>query len=276
VLQDDHVIDDFLACSLSTSQGYEAFLDSLNTLPGIDLVEPYYRDDYDSAFLVGQQFCVAFQEDMTQAEIDAINDPYGVIIDHPVAYMPNVFVMRNSKATGMRMLELANMYYDLDATRYSHPNFSVRPVLNSYNLYDYYSDYQPHTKKVIGSFNDVSVWDFAGLESPITVAVIDDGVTSHEDLPEARLLEGYDFVGDSSSNIVPDPDPSPGALRAHGMGCAGIISASHTTDPEAGQLSSSGMISLDPNILIMPVKIFDDSGYGTSRPEDPASAISYA
>jgi len=163
VLQDDHVIDDFLACSLSTTRGYEAFLDSLNTLPIIDLVEPYYRDDYDSAFLVGQQFCVAFQEDMIQAEIDAINDSYGVVIDHPVAYMPNVFVMRNSKATGMRMLDLANMYYDLEATRYSHPNFSVRPVLSSYNLYDYYADHQPHTRKVIGSFNDASVWDFAGL-----------------------------------------------------------------------------------------------------------------
>jgi len=60
------------------------------------------------------------------------------------------------------------------------------------------------------------------------------------------------------------------------MACAGIIGASHTTDPEAGQLSSSGVISLDPNILIMPVKMFDDSGKGTRGGDVPASAISYA
>jgi hypothetical protein len=163
VLQDDHAINYFVVCSLSTAQGYDGFLDSLAAIPVVDLVEPYYRNDYDSAYLVGTRFCVAFQEDMTQMEIDAINDIYDVVIYDTVAYMPNVFVLRNTKATGMRMLELANMYYELDATRYSHPSFSVRPVLSSYDLHDYYADNQPHTKKVIGQFNEASVWDFAGL-----------------------------------------------------------------------------------------------------------------
>ena len=80
IVFDDHVTDGFLACSLSTGFGYNTFLDSLDTLSGIDFVEPYYRTDNDSAFLVGIRFCAAFEEDMTEEEINIINDFYGVTL----------------------------------------------------------------------------------------------------------------------------------------------------------------------------------------------------
>ena len=69
ILEDDHAIDQFVVCSLQTSDGYFAFLDSLDTLPGVDLVEPYYLDSEDSARLLGTQFCVGFDKNLTQQTI---------------------------------------------------------------------------------------------------------------------------------------------------------------------------------------------------------------
>jgi len=203
VVDDDHAIDDFLICSLYTGVDYDSFLDSLDTLSGIELVEPYYRNEYDSAILVGMYFCVGFNPDLSSAQVDSINDAHGVIIDHELEGMANVFVVRNTASSGYRMLELANLYYKLKQTYFSHPEFSVRPVPFAYSLYDYFGDNQPHIKKVIGDFNEASVWDFAGLDRMVTVAVIDDGIAVHEDLPAERILYGRNFVD-------PEYDPSPG------------------------------------------------------------------
>ena len=159
--------------------------------------------------------------------------------------MDNVFVLSNTKSSGYRVLELANLYYEMDETRYAHPCFGIRPIKYQYKLYDYYSDYQDHTKKVIGEFNQASVWDFYGLSNSVKVAVIDDGVVEHEDLPSERILSGYDFADN-------DSDPRPGPEQAHGMGCAGIIAATHTTDSIFGMVpgipsTSSGIFSLNDN-----------------------------
>ncbi|MEW5994235.1 MAG: hypothetical protein AB1744_07555, partial [Candidatus Zixiibacteriota bacterium] len=157
------------------------------------MVEPFYRNQLDSAFLVGVRFCVAFHEGLTQARIDSINAAHGVVIDHEVEGMPNVFVLQNTDASGYDLLDLANTYYELDETLYSHPEFGVWIQRHTYKLFDFYNWAQPHTKKVIGSFNSAAVWDFAGLTGDtITVAIIDDGIDSHEDLPASRILPGYD------------------------------------------------------------------------------------
>lgn len=42
------------------------------------------------------------------------------------------------------------------------------------------------------------------------------------------------------------------------MACAGIIAASHTTDSAAGLDTLSGVISVAPSTIILPVKIFSD------------------
>jgi len=166
-LIDDHVIDGFVACSLSTGDGYDSFIDSVSGVDGVYLVEPYYLNQYDSAFLVGTRFCVAFDEALTLTEIDDINASFNVVINHEVEGMPNVFVLRNTDLSGYGLLDLANAFYELEETQYSHPEFGVWIKQNSYKLYDYYNEYQPHTKKVIGTFNNASVWDFAGLERQV-------------------------------------------------------------------------------------------------------------
>lgn len=254
-LDDENVFIDFVACSLETGQGYEMFLDSLDTIEGIYLIEPYYLSENDLPQTVGEYFCAAFDTLLSRGEIDSINAVYGVIVDHELYGMPNIFLLRNIDSSGSRILDLANGYHELATVEFAHPEFCVRAEKCAYRLFDYYHEYQYHTKKVIGSFNTKSVWDFADIGNPLTVAVLDDGIDSHEDLPGARILDGYDFAND-------DDDPVPGDVYAHGMGCAGIIASSHTTDSIQGLQSSTGVISLNPHVDILPVKIFKDDGWG--------------
>ncbi len=68
----DDVIDNFVVCSLTTSTGYSAFIDSLRSINGIDFVEPYYTNIDSSAMLVGTRFYTAFDSSLSVGEIDSI------------------------------------------------------------------------------------------------------------------------------------------------------------------------------------------------------------
>ncbi len=266
---EDPVNDGFIICSLSTSNNYFSFIDSLRQINTIDFVEPFYIGFDSSGMLVGTAFYVAFDSELSYATIKSICSSNNVTVGNKIAGLYNVYVLYNNPIINQSTVDLANLFYEMPVTRYAHPEFDVRIEPLSYNLYDFYHDYQPHTKKVIGSFNNASVWDFAGLtENIINVAVIDDGVTSHEDLPASRILPGKDFALGGS-------DATPGPYFAHGMSVAGIIGASHTTDVITGQLASTGMISLNPNTNIVPIKIYGDTDFDYYTPM-PDSAIAEA
>lgn len=266
---DESTLDGFMACSLSGVHDYFAFLDSLEGYSELEFVEPYYTDTFGLGFTVGATFCVAFDSSLATDVVDSIVAGIGGDVLYEVEGMNSVYVLRNNAQLQVGIVELANSYYELDLTRYSHPNFGIRPERHAYKLYDYYSANQWHIQKVVGLFNEASVWDFAGLDDTLVIAVIDDGMTSHEDLPGARVLQGRDFA-DSDMN------PAPGPGQAHGMACAGIIGASHETDSVAGLNSSTGVISLYPSVEILPVKIFSDGGSGTGNFDSVAAAIVYA
>jgi subtilisin family serine protease len=271
-IPDSHLIDDFVACTLSTGLGYNQFIDSLHTVNGIYLAEPYYRNASDSPMVVGEEFAVLFDSTIARPHIDSVCSHYRVVINRESRWQHNMFVIKNTDSSGMRVLDLANIFHEMEEISISHPNFSIPFVPFGYTLYDHYNSFQPHIKKVIGRFNNVSVWDFSGLTRRIRVAVIDCGVEQHEDLPQDRVLPGYNFVQD-----VPDGSPEHNELHdmAHGMDCAGIIAASHTTDSIGGSALSSGMISLNPHVEILPVKIFSDYKFSIS-PFGIHDAILYA
>ncbi|MEW5795383.1 MAG: S8 family serine peptidase [Candidatus Zixiibacteriota bacterium] len=250
----------FVVLSISNGAGLDQFLDTLQAVPGVELVEPYYRSETGMPLMVGNRFIAAFSESVSGSAIDSICDAFSVEIDHEIDGMPKVFLLRNTRASGLRMLNLANAYHELDQTLYSHPDFRAYIETTSYMLYDYYHNYQPQTKKVIGQFNSASVWDFAGIATPVTVALLDDGVDEHEDLPVSRILPGYDVGGALDIDYDHDYDPRPGQTVSHGMSTAGIVGASHTTESAGGAIPSSGVISIDPHVKILPIKIFNDEG----------------
>ena len=72
------MIDDFVCCSLATSANYGGFLDSLDTLDGIYLVEPYYRFEDGTPFAVGETFYAAFDVSLSLETIDSVDADHGV------------------------------------------------------------------------------------------------------------------------------------------------------------------------------------------------------
>jgi subtilisin family serine protease len=266
--------DGFFACSLSTGQGYDGFLDSLMMTEGVYLAEPYYLFGDSSEYVICDRFCVAFDSTITAAEIDSINALYGVVIDRQMEGMTNVYLLLNTDQSGRHLLDLANIYYELPETRWAHPDSRSYITLFGYKLYDYYNQYQPHLKKIIGTFNEKTVWDFAGLTRPLIAALVDNGVTFHDDLWYTRLAPGYNFC-DANTHYEPT------TYGYHGMACAGILAASHTTDSIAGFDTESGVIGMNPYLRVMPIKIYCDSaenepGSFPGWASVAASAITYA
>ncbi|MFQ5583728.1 MAG: S8 family serine peptidase, partial [Calditrichia bacterium] len=94
-------------------------------------------------------------------------------------------------------------------------------------------------------------WDISKGSSDIIVAVIDEGVEPHLDLPTDRITIGYNAINGSSGPNV----GAPGGNENHGMACAGIIGATHDI---------TGIAGLAPNCKIMPIRIADDYGTYTS------------
>jgi type VII secretion-associated serine protease mycosin len=97
----------------------------------------------------------------------------------------------------------------------------------------------------LDKINVKTVWDcYSG--SGITVAVVDTGVDlDHPDL-QANLVPGQTFVPGTSS---PDDD------QGHGSHVAGIV---------AGVGNNGGIIGVAPRARIMPVKVLDSQGLGST------------
>ena len=265
VLDDENAFDGFVVCSLSVTESYGAFLDSLWATPEIRLAEPYYLSQAGEPRLVGSNICAAFEEGTTLIQIDSLCTKYG--LELAAGTLSRFFVISNTGESGARTLEIANALREFPGTHFSHPDFLAPIVVDGYATYDYYQDYQYHIRRVVSGGDSATVWDFAGLGEPVIVAVLDKGVEAHEDLPPERVLVGEDFFN-------ADFDASPLPDDYHGMACAGIIAASHTIDPERQGDQNTGVISLNPNVLIRPLKIMEGArGVSNAR---LALAIDYA
>jgi len=267
-LEDDYLIDSFMAFSLYSYNGYFDYLDSLKTIPEIERVEPYYLTEDSIPVLMGLTFFVLFNEGVTENMIDSINTIYNVEISDCPEGRTNVYYLIVTDSTEYYILDLANIYYEMPQTIYAHPDFSVAIIPDGYTLYDYYNEYQWHLKKVIGEFNEATVWDFAGLDKPIKIAVIDDGLGGHPDIDDDRVMGSWNII-EETSNVTPYE------YDAHGMACAGIIAASHTTDSTYQNDKTTGIVSMNPNAIIIPLKLFRFP-YGINRGSLYAKAINYA
>lgn len=267
-LEDDYLIHDFVSFSLYNTIGYFAHLDSLKGLPEIKRVEPYYLTEDSIPILMGLSFFVRFKESVTLSEIDSINAIYNVEISGCPEGRNNVYYLKVTDSTEYYLLDLANIYYELPQTKYAHPNFSISIEPDGYNLYDYYNEYQWHIKKVIGEFNEATVWDFAGLDTSIKVAILDDGLGGHPDIDENRVMGSWNFI-DETNSVTPE------SLYAHGMACTGIIAANHTTDSTQQNEKTTGIVSMNPYSIIIPLKIFYDT-CGVDAESLYAAAITFA
>jgi len=87
-------------------------------------------------------------------------------------------------------------------------------------------------------------WDITTGEDDVIIAILDTGVSEHEEFT-GRLLEGYDFINN---------DTDPYDDNGHGTSCAGIAAAKGN--------NATGISGVCWDCLIMPIKIMTFDGYG--------------
>jgi subtilisin family serine protease len=106
--------------------------------------------------------------------------------------------------------------------------------------------------------NMPQAWDTEKGSENITVAVVDSGVAKHPELV-SRLVDGYDFIEDESD--------SSDDVDGHGTHVSGTIAAQGD--------NGIGVVGVCwDNVKIMPLRVLDDYGAGTSA--DVVDALAFA
>ncbi|WP_457652733.1 S8 family serine peptidase [Rhodocaloribacter sp.] len=235
----------------------ERYVEELDARPEVAVVSPVYLNDGVES-IPFDQFVVRFEPSVTPDQIERLNRRHHVEVVRISAANPHRYTFRITAASGRSALEMSQLYFESLPAVYALPDF-VLPIQLHGNPGDPYFAYQYYYNQS----NDIDLdapeaWDVTKGSSSVIVAVIDEGVASHEDLPASRLVPGFDVFNLTGG--------APGGNEAHGMAAAGLIAASHNT---------KGIAGMAPNVKIMPVRIFDVVGRGVSS-DSTVLAIEFA
>jgi hypothetical protein len=201
------------------------------------IVNPVYSIE-GSPLIPYDVFVVYIEDETVIDDLEQLNYRYGVeLIDRDI-FLPNIVTLRLKSQEKYTVTEMARLYYENLPLRWSVPDYKQEIVRNPLPNDDYYI-YQFY----LFMTSTPQAWNITKGSQSIVVAVIDEGVMAHQDLPSSRLVAGYDAFGQSGG--------APGGNQAHGMAVAGIIAATH---------NDVGIAGIAPNVKIMPVRIFDDRG----------------
>lgn len=250
-------LEGFVAYFIQSGGSYESFLDSLRENPLIAQAEPFYRFQGEPC-LFGSEIFLGYYLGTSQSIKDSLQNAFGLTAAPQLRCAPHVNRVRIPDGSPAGVLDIAQALAERPETFLAHPDIALEITPDHYKTYDYYQNYSTHVKKTGGVASASSVWDFAGLTRPVVIAIVDDGVGPHEDLPASRLIPGWDIYHNDSVAL-------PGPKRSHGMACAGLAAASHTTDSVSGLSRSSGVLSVAPNARIMSIKIYPDDGELTTN-----------
>jgi hypothetical protein len=236
----------------------QRYVQALRDWPEVAFANPVYLIEGVEA-IPFDHFVVRFQPSVSIAQIEALNRQHHVEVVRISKGNPHRYTLRLTALSDRSVVEMAQHYFESLPCVYALPDFVMPIALHTAPPTDTYYAYQYYFNQT----NDIDVdapeaWNLTKGSSSIVVAVIDEGVASHEDLPSSRLVAGHDAFGLTGG--------APGGNESHGMASAGLIAASHNT---------VGVAGMAPNVKIMPVRIFDDYGNSTSN-DKVADAIEFA
>jgi len=202
------------------------------------------------------EIVVDFKDGITKAAYDEIEKKWGIDVEFNSVEgeVDGITIARIDPADRERLLTLIRQ----------DPN-----VERAEPVYRYHADFFPNDPRFKEQWNMEMIharqaWDIA-QGAGVVVAVIDTGIafedydefTAVPDLKGAKFVPGYDFVNDDSH---PNDD------QGHGTHVAGTIA--QVTD------NGEGVAGVAYKATLMPVKVLDQNGTGTSA--DIADAIRWA
>lgn len=181
-------------------------------------VNPVYLIDGSEA-IVYDEFVVNLKDESVFQKLEQLNSEYGVEFVSRNELVSTMITLRVPDHSEHQMVELARTYFERLELEWSAPDFKMETVLHTddpYYPFQFYMD----------MISADRAWDISLADQNITVAVVDQGVEAHEDLPAGQLVNGFDAFGQTGG--------APGGNEAHGMASVGIIAAKHNTDGVAG------------------------------------------
>jgi subtilisin family serine protease len=245
----------FIKIKLQADQNSTDIISRLKKEPDVEFVNPVFLNNSGSEIYFNNEFVVRFKETVSEAQIAMLNSEYGVEIKSVRRDIGSVYTFLIVKKTNLSVFQVAQKYYELLDCEWSMPDFyggfhKLGTPNDPYFSNQYYAQ----------NISAPKAWDISKGSSSIIIAVIDDGLSVHEDLPLTRLVGGYDY-------LAFDSDPSPDGNESHGISCAGIIAASSD--------NGLGIAGIAPNCKVMGIKIFGGGGLSASA-TTIAAAIDFA
>ena len=189
------------------------------------------------------EIVVKFKSSLQPDQISRILSRNGLIVDRVNAR--DVYVLRVLDQSPNASIVIANMLYERGYTEWSEPNFAMEIHPHDDSLY-IRQWYLHNVGQIANSDSGVDIkapqaW-YGGVtgDSDIIVAVLDDGIEAHDDLPSSRLVPGWTAGGGNGI---------PGTGDNHGEAVAGIISATHNT---------IGVRGVAPGVKLLSIKVFSN------------------
>ena len=187
-------------------------------------------------------------------------EPTSIIVKYTGTPAPYFEVVEASEDKSIE--ELIDEYNTIADVSYAEPNHIVHIHIvpdDPFYLYQWHLD-----NPVYGGINAECAWNIS-TGNDVVVAVLDTGVAYEDygiylqapDLAGTSFVQGYNFVNNDSH---PNDD------HAHGTHVAGTVA--QTTN------NGEGVAGVAFNCSIMPVKVVNETGYGTDA--DVAEGIIYA
>ena len=249
------ILNKFHILNVLPENNIETLILRLRAKVEIVLANPVYLTPDSFELIATDEFVVKFYPEATRAEIDSLNSHYGVVVDKSILGLCNVYVLKLTGFINKDVLVTSNQYYQDPRTIYAHPNFFAELRLHSLpsdSFFVYQWNY--HNLGQTGGRFDADIdaplaWDVSMGDFSVKIAVIGQGVETHEDFPPDLFAGGIDLVGEDVYNPQTDWDASPGDSCAHEQACAGLIAGAH---------SVIGVAGLAPECKLVVIKFGED------------------
>ena len=227
---------------------YDLLLKKLERVNYIEYAHPVFYSKK-VMMIATNEFYVQFNEYFSEDNISILNSIHNVEIVKEIEGLNNTYILKMIKKDIKGIIEIANEYYEMDCTKFAHPDFVQ--TINATEIYpndpQFDNQWGLHNTGQTGGSTDADIdavegWEFITGSNETIIAVLDTGVDiNHEDL-QGNLVSGINAITGSSNQ-----QPYGCVTNAHGTACAGIIAASTN--------NSTGISGVTWNSNIMPIKI---------------------
>ncbi len=234
----------FYVAKIKPGKDKKALRNRLKDDPKIKMAVPSFKCGLKDA-IAHDVMLIQFGAGVTKTQVDNLCMEYKLSVSWQSAITQGLYALKLSDSTALPLLKMCNTIYQQLPCEWSKPSFIL-----PFELFGNPNDVYFNSQYYLHNSNDADIdmpeaWDITAGSSSITVAVIDGGVSEHEDLPLSRIRK-------ETTPVHYPIDPGAVGNEAHGQACAGIIAASRN--------NTSGMAGIAPNCKILPVRVFNERG----------------